>query len=301
MKLNTKQFKPSFIENKDDFSLKIDEYPEINFPKNNLYSAISTNSEWLRSAHSSFNFHEPGMLKALIYIKDQGFRVNNILDIGSFYGYFSKVSESIFPKATIYAVEPNYDSFKILSENSNYNKANQSNIQCKFLAISNNNQTHYKIFYGFDFLELSVANFLNYGTRNLLKFFLGKSKSPFLKIWKLKEESLDRFCISRKILPDLIKVDVEGRQAEIIPAAYDFILETKPIILLEFDSLEKLSNFNASNESVIMPLLEQGYRLYWGDHRQQECEFKEVTLRDLNQKLINIEKDSLGMLIPDIQ
>tara|TARA_Y200000002_G_scaffold369233_1_gene363137 strand:- start:515 stop:1438 length:924 start_codon:yes stop_codon:yes gene_type:complete len=301
MNLNTKHFESSFNETIDEFILKIDDFPEINFPKNDLYSAISSNSEWLRSAHLSSNFHEPGMLKALIHIKKEGFKIESIVDIGSFYGYFSKVSESIFPNARIYAVEPNYDSFKILVENSKYNKNKVNNIQCNFLAISNDNQTNYKIFYGFDFLKLSIANLLNFGARNFIKFLLRKSKSPFLKIWKLKEESLENFCKTRDMTPDLIKIDVEGRQALILPPAYEYILEAKPIILLEFDSLEKLEPFNTSNESVVRPLLENGYRLYWGDHRKQKCEFKEVKLVDLDQEKIDIEKDSLGILIPDIR
>lgn len=301
MNLNTKHFESSFTETIDEFVLKIDDFPEISFPKNDLYSAISSNSEWLRSAHLSSNFHEPGMLKALIHIKKEGYNIENIIDIGSFYGYFSKVSESIFPNAKIYAVEPNYDSFKILEENSKYNKNKLNNIECNFLAISSDSQTSYKIFYGFDFLRLSISNLLNFGVRNFIKFLLGKSKSPFLKIWKLKEESLERFCNTRDITPDLIKIDVEGRQALIIPPAYKYIEEVRPIILLEFDSAEKLKDFNASNESVVRPLIENGYKLYWGDHREVECEFQEVKLADLDQKQIDIEKDSLGILIPDIR
>ena len=301
MNLNTKHFESSFTETIDEFVLKIDDFPEISFPKNDLYSAISSNSEWLRSAHLSSNFHEPGMLKALIHIKKEGYNIENIIDIGSFYGYFSKVCESIFPNAKIYAVEPNYDSFKILEENSKYNKNKLNNIQCNFLAISNDSQTNYKIFYGFDFLRLSISNLLNFGVRNFIKFLLGKSKSPFLKIWKLKEESLESFCNTRDITPDLIKIDVEGRQALIIPPAYKYIEEVRPIILLEFDSAEKLKDFNASNESMVRPLLENGYKLYWGDHRERESEFQEVKLADLDQKQIDIEKDSLGVLIPDIR
>lgn len=301
MNLNTKHFESSFTETIDEFVLKIDDFPEISFPKNDLYSAISSNSEWLRSAHLSSNFHEPGMLKALIHIKKEGYNIENIIDIGSFYGYFSKVCESIFPNAKIYAVEPNYDSFKILEENSKYNKNKLNNIQCNFLAISNDSQTNYKIFYGFDFLRLSISNLLNFGVRNFIKFLLGKSKSPFLKIWKLKEESLESFCNKRDITPDLIKIDVEGRQALIIPPAYKYIEEVRPIILLEFDSAEKLKDFNASNESVVRPLLENGYKLYWGDHRERESKFQEVKLADLDQKQIDIEKDSLGVLIPDIR
>ena len=298
MKLNTRAQEPSFTENKNDYVLKINNFPEINFPKNRLYTSFGTYDDWIKSAHTSYNFHEPGMLEALIFIKEKGFKIRSILDIGSLYGYFSKICESLFDDAKIYAIEPNYDSYKILVESSKYNKNNNNNIECEFMAISDLDQSNYKIFYGFDFLSLSFKNIFIFSVKNFVKFLLRKSNSPFLKIWKLKEESLKYFCENRNISPDLIKIDVEGRQAKIIPPAYKFIFETKPIILLEFDSLEKLNIFDTSNQKIVEPLLKNGYKLFWGDHRKIGCEFEEVTLEDLNQKKINVEKDGLGILLP---
>jgi len=298
MNLKTTYNNCSFIENQTDFTLKINNFPEIYFPKNNLYTDFSTNSEWLKSAHIDYNFHEPGMLTALTFIKEKGFKVENIIDIGSLYGYFSKICESIFTEARIFAIEPNYNSYKNLVENSRYTKGHKTRIDCNFMAISDRNSSSFKIFYGYGFMDLTLINLIEYGSKNFIKFLIKRSKSPLLNIFKLKESTLSNFCNTRNFSPDLIKIDVEGYQAKIIPPEYNYILENKPILLLEFDSLIKLTQFKTTNEKIIRPLLQEGYKLYWGDHRKLDDDFLEVGLKDLENQYIDIEKDGLGVLLP---
>ena len=112
--LNDQKFENTFTETNEHYSLAIDNYNNISFPKNRLESDICSNDEWLKNKHLDSKVHEPGMIKALKFLKVNNFKIDNIIDVGAFFGYFSKICDSLFEGAQIYAIEANYHSYKVL-------------------------------------------------------------------------------------------------------------------------------------------------------------------------------------------
>jgi len=108
--------------------------------------------------------------------------------------------------------------------------------------------------------------------------------------------TLDEYCASTGTSPDLIKIDTEGYQAKILPGAAETIENSRPILLMEFDRPEKMRYFDTTNEAVVRPLFELGYRAYWcGEHRNRASRFEELTLDGMEERH---ESNSLAVFLP---
>ena len=191
--LNDQKFENTFTETNEHYSLAIDNYNKIYFPKNRLESDICSNDEWLKNKHLDSKVHEPGMIKALKFLKVNNFKIDNIIDVGAFFGYFSKICDSLFEGAQIYAIEANYHSYKVLESNVAY-KSNK--IKPFYMGLSNQNSGNITIIYGFRIFDFNLKNLFWLGSRNIYKYILGKSKSLLLNVRKLNLMTLEAFSMT---------------------------------------------------------------------------------------------------------
>lgn len=73
-----------------------------------------------------------------------------------------------------------------------------------------------------------------------------------------QQVSLDDFCQSQKIVPDIIKIDVEGAEYDVIKGATQLLTRHSPIIFLSLHPKELLL-MGSSVENVITLLLQLNY------------------------------------------
>jgi hypothetical protein len=93
--------------------------------------------------------------------------------------------------------------------------------------------------------------------------------------------TVDKFAFLSDSKPDLIKIDVEGYQAKIIPGAINVIQKYKPYIIAEFDNLQTMRRLGTTNKKVFSPLFKLGYKMYWcKNHRLRNSHFIEVSYDD---------------------
>jgi len=264
-------------------TVAISNFDPIIFP-NSAGGIVAGGSEaWINAKHINGGVHEPGLIATPISIaEDDVYNVNSIFDIGSLYGYFSLISGSIFNGAEVHAFEVNPKSYEALKNNIH---ANEQLISGKFFAhhCALSDSTEMKA-------ELHVHNFKVESAA--AKNVKGGSAKP---VYEINVWSLDDFCKMKSIQPNLIKLDVEGYQEKIIPGAMDIISKVRPVILLEFDGLNSVNTFGATNKKVIKPLIDMGYNLIWGNHRNQNARFKVMPWNELNN---SHEVNSLGILLP---
>jgi hypothetical protein len=64
---------------------------------------------------------------------------------------------------------------------------------------------------------------------------------------------------------------------------------------MEFDRPGSMNNFGVTNREIIRPLMEDGYRLVWGMHREWTAAFRVLKWSDLTDRH---EINSLGILVP---
>ena len=109
--------------------------------------------------------------------------------------------------------------------------------------------------------------------------------------------TLDKFCEDMDLLPDLIKIDVEGYQAKAVIGVMETVWRHRPVIVIELHDPEKLQRFGTTNMRTVAPLFEAGYRGYWcGEHRSAAARF--TPLRAIGDMDEAHEKLSLMVMIP---
>lgn len=103
--------------------------------------------------------------------------------------------------------------------------------------------------------------------------------------WKLKlnkltlpVRSIDSICDELGRDPDIIKVDVDGYEAKVLPGAMRMLARRKPWIVLELHRQVYLNRFGVTRADILRPLLDIGYRatLVLGRGSLAELEWREI-------------------------
>ena len=146
----------------------------------------------------------------------------SFIDIGAYNGLFSLVISRCFPQSKVFAIEPNPTNFARLKMNIEINGLH--NIQSYEIGMSDL-KGELEVFMPADFSLTTGsscrASWISMHTR----LELGQDE--------IGGVSLDEFCKKNAIIPDLIKIDVEGHEFEVLKGAKSTIEAARPIILCE--------------------------------------------------------------------
>jgi len=316
--LSLRSLSYSFSEDSHRQKLVLNSYQPVYFYVKSGETAGGMSTQWMRTKHSGGAIHEPGTIAVFDALCTSAKSINTVFDVGALHGYFSIICLSIFDTAEVYSFEMNPVSFASLKSNIDLNhQLDVSRNKAFNYALSDSSELNQSVINrGFkidsvsnypylDRLKIIFLNMKVYGTYKLeeskykLKQFL--DRTPKKKYFKYKQYfkqfnidcwSIDDFCEENSVMPDLIKMDVEGFQAKIIPGSMKTLEKSKPFFLLEFDSLSKVNAFGLSNKEIVKPLFDMGYQLIWGNHRTQNSAFIPLNYNDLDS---SHECNSLGL------
>lgn len=270
-----------YEEAEHDQVLTIANAPAVRFSKCAGGSVAGGSAQWVRHKHQKGGIHEPGLIAALLAIADSNPAITTVFDIGALYGYVALIARSIFRHANVHAFEVNPHSFDALRHNIAANAANfGATVFAHHCALSDASAMQQ---------PLRVRGFSVRPDTGEAEPVRGKVVSR-IDVW-----SLDDFCRVRALKPDVIKIDVEGYQAKIVPGAMEVLSRDRPVVLLEFDRRNPANDFGVSNKDVIEPVMRSGYRLIWGRHRDTGSCFEMLDWNDLSDCH---EVNSLGILLP---
>ncbi|NER05403.1 MAG: FkbM family methyltransferase [Okeania sp. SIO3C4] len=192
------------------------------------------------------------------------------------------IGKSIFPQSTVFSFEMNPESYIALHKNINLNKhLGIPATQCLNVGLSNKTNLQERVFTrGFTLREDRNSENLSAENSSVIDII-----------------SIDDFCRISGFQPNLIKIDVEGYQAKIIPGSIDTIEKAKPIIILEFDSQKTLKYFNTTNKQITKPLFDLKYQCYWcKNQRGFEGKFQQLDYNNFSQEH---EQNSLSIFMPN--
>lgn len=133
-----------------------------------------------------------------------------MLDIGTNIGLYSLIASEV-PNAKVYSFEPHPYTFGILKEQIKLN--NRSNIHPVNKAVSNENK---------------IVSFSDDAGSSINKIISDSESSNSIKIEACK---ISDFCNEKNIIPEIVKIDVEGFELEVLQGFEEKIKEVKIFII----------------------------------------------------------------------
>jgi len=253
-----------------------DDVPGIYFAHTSKGTVGGGSRKWVARKHKNGDIHEPATVAAFLFAQRVfGDRIDVVFDIGALYGYFGLMSKALFPEAAVHSFEMNPASFGAMVINVMYNgHLGDPAVQCVNVGLTDRTQRDSRV---------SIENFK-------LDEQPDDSEGSLLDL-----VTLDDYCSRNNVAPDLMKIDVEGYQAKILPGAMEAIGKRRPVILMEFDGAQALEPFGCTNKSIVEPLFDLGYSLLWCDDQRGQGRFVEVQPGAMGA---THEQNSLGVFVP---
>ncbi len=93
---------------------------------------------------------------------------------------------------------------------------------------------------------------------------LSKSAQEVVATEMVEVTTIDQFCVDHDLVPDIMKIDVEGYEPYLLRGAETILRHHKPYLLVEVNN-RMLEEGGNSAEALIVQLRELGYDLYYID------------------------------------
>lgn len=163
-----------------------------------------------------------------------------VLDVGANIGYFTCFAGKRCKNGHVYAFEMGKANFDILNDNVSLNKLTNVTTECYAVADKTSEV---------QIQDTAVGN-------AVLKIIEGTSQDDLVSV---KSISLDEYCTTRNIVPEFIKIDVEGAEMKVLQGMQE-LLNSSLKILIEIHETD-LAYFKSSKKEVISYLEQFGYKL----------------------------------------
>lgn len=173
-------------------------------------------------------------------------------DIGANKGEYAYYAEKLMNSENIYLFEPEKKLNKQLQ--TIFNNCHVNN-----MALSDNKGIHqFKI----PFINGTIDNCLS-----SLEVDNKEDNETEAIIYEVKTDTLDNFTKEKNIIPDLIKIDVEGHELSVLRGAENFIDKHHPSLIIE---IEQRHHKNTNIESVFESFKVKGYQCYYYSKKQSQ-------------------------------
>lgn len=185
----------------------IKNYITVRYPKTEIEVTVRTRPFWKNLEEGDYEQH------VLPFVLNSVKEGQTILDVGSWIGSYTLLfSKLVGPNGRVIAFEPSPSSFNILLDNLERN--NTSNVTAENICLGN-----------------------SVGKVNLRGSGMDAST---VRLDKLETSqivpctTLDKYCKDNNIVPDGIKIDVEGAEDLVIGGGRNIIKTHSPWVILEF-------------------------------------------------------------------
>lgn len=187
---------------------------------------------------------EPELTK---YLKENLKRGQTFIDVGANVGYFTLLaSQLVGPEGKVYAFEPGQEAFQLLVKNVEFNKC--TNVVLIQKAISSQTGRAKLFGYGKDG---------DTGRQGLTKVedrdeaWLSRNPARRESSWSFVDATKLAEVLPEGLIPDFIKVDVEGGEKDALEGMRDILLQGKSTLVLE-DESENLKDWIGKEFSLAL-------------------------------------------------
>lgn len=170
-----------------------------------------------------------------------------VFDIGAHIGLYSlPASRVIHAKGFVYAFEPAEKNCVFFQRHISYNKI--KNIRVFPYIVGEFYYEKVPFFERIDEAE---------GMNALLPH---KNPHLYTKTFK-KQVSLDEFCLQKNVVPEVIKIDVEGAECKVLKGAREVMKKYRPLIFLSVHP-GRIEALGDSLQVLLATIIEAGYGVY---------------------------------------
>ncbi len=197
-------------------------------------------------------WHEPSLTRLLeMLAKDS----KCLIDIGAHLGYFSALFASA-PDRTAYSVELNPKTFSLLERT----LTSASGVKGKTMAVNAG--------FSDEEGEVLVTSAFTSPTFSLAK----TEENPDARGRRVNITTLDWFCADAEVVPDFIKIDVEGFEQHVWRGGQQVISKYRPFVLMELHT-PQLKAQSISTLAFIHEIQTAGYLVFsTQDNRSKQAE-----------------------------
>jgi FkbM family methyltransferase len=196
-------------------------------------------TEWARYRAFVYGNWEPVITQAMISHVKCGMCV---FDVGAHLGYYSLLAaKCVGPCGKVVAFEPSAKNFSLLRKNIELNKLTYVRLVNQAVFCRPERVT----------LSLPLDN------ESSGNWSINADKGG--ERIHVQADTIDRFCHRNQIMPDFLKIDVEGAEYDVLMGAVESIQRYRPKLLIE------LHHFDGNLRAHPVPDLLQswGYKLCW--------------------------------------
>ena len=173
-------------------------------------------------------------------------------DIGTNKGEYAYYAEKQINSKNIYLFEPEKKLNKQL-------QAIFSSCQVFDLALSDNKGTHQ--------FKIPLINGVADNCLSSLEVDNKEDNETEAIIYEVQTDTLDNFTKEKNIIPDLIKIDVEGHELYVLKGAENFISKHHPTLIIE---IEQRHHKDINIESIFESFKQKGYNCYYYSKKQSQ-------------------------------
>ena len=213
---------------------------------------------WFFPRYDNGKYHEPVITNLFV---DELKPTSCVLDIGANLGYFTCLAGKLCTEGEVHAFEIDKKCFPILIRNVEINDL--TNVTLTNVAVSDNN----------DF-EMIPENIRPKPALSITNAKTGKLKS-------VSALTIDSYIDQKKIIPDIVKIDVEGAEFKVLSGMQHTLKQSDLILFIEVH-VQDLVALNSSYHEVLQMLLGYGFQL----KEIQTHKSSEVRYRDIDEKSV---------------
>ncbi|GCC50604.1 hypothetical protein SanaruYs_08190 [Chryseotalea sanaruensis] len=221
----------SKVNNLDTFLLQIGN-ASVTFDTSDIYS-----NNWFYPRYTN-TIHEPIASGLFVkYVKNNSV----VFDIGAHIGYFTCLAAAIAKSGQVHAFEMDDKCKNIIERNIEINRF--TNVKLNNVAVSNKAG------------QIKIPH-LN-------------QPSPGLSIKRVSGQfdtvasvSIDSYISENNLIPDFIKIDVEGAEWMVLQGMKGMLQKIRPILLIEFHIEILAFDYDTNYQHILKFLSELGYQLF---------------------------------------
>lgn len=186
-----------------------------------------------------------------------------VFDVGAHIGLCAiPLSYSIADDGIVYAFEPGTANFKFLKRNIVYNEI--ENIKVFPYLVGSE--------------SINAVTFHESRTASAMNSVVAYKADKIYKVVKKKQVNLDDFCSQHNIVPEVIKIDVEGAEINVLEGSRKILERFKPTIILSVHP-RHLEMMGSSIEKLVDLIKSCGYKIMDMDGKPTEqLKFAEYVL-----------------------